>query len=346
MVILKQSYDFVQTKLFPQIAKRHQKLFLFGFEALTLRPYVSLNENARVTTQGRKTAESKIYRVSSQDAMLSYFEDFITKLNLVTEKDVVNVDFSTFCGFQVLTFAKQTQLGRALPLYFSVITYPIESVGSQTKFIQETITQFIALLGLTPHLVFDRGFESPYLVPFLVGKKIPFTMRFRKDKHILYQFKEIPMRNLPWYEKDTMVTIYQEYGLQEELRVVVSEKLSDRKASEGREEPWYLITNDFTSKKESIVARYYFRFEIEETFKDLKHINDLKTFYRIKKEQTFKILLWFCILAIWLSFFLDETKQYLALRLTQKRRKKLAVTRFFAETIQLELFSYARKQFF
>jgi hypothetical protein len=143
---------------------------------------------------------------------------------------------------------------------------------------------FVALLGFTPHLVFDRGFESPYLVPFLLKQKIPFTV----------------------YEGTR-------------VRVVVSEKLSERIDSQGRVEPWYLVTNDFTSEKEVIVSRYYFRFEIEEAFKDLKYIQNLKKFYRIKKAQTFQTLLWFCILKIWLAFLLDGTKQYLRHRILQKK---------------------------
>lgn len=346
MLILKQSYEFVQAHLLPQIGKRHRGLFLFGFEALTIRPFITLNGNARTTVRGRKTAESKIYRLVTQNKFLAYFPQLVVSLGLVTRKDTVNVDFSTFCGFQVLTFAKQTQLGRALPLYFATITYPIESEGSQTIFIQETIQRFVSLLGFTPHLVFDRGFESPYLVPFLISEKIPFTMRFKKDKHVLYQMKELPLRNLPWYEKDTMITAYQEYGCTKQLRVVVSEKLSERKDSDGNEEPWYLLTNDVASEKDMVISRYYFRFEIEETFKDLKHINNLEKFYRIEKMQTFQILLWFCLLSIWLSFLLKETKQYLVKRIQQKRRKMLAVTRFFVESIQLELFSFYKQQFF
>jgi len=332
--------------LLPQVLKRHHKLFTFGFEALTIKPFVSLNGNARITVKGRKTAESKIYRVVTQENMLWYFPQFVTLLGLVTRNDTVNVDFSTFGGFNVLTFAKQTQLGRSLPLYFATIQYPIASEGSQTIFIEETIKEFVALVGSAPHLVFDRGFESPYLVPFLLQEQIPFTMRFRKDKHVLYLKKELPLRNLPWYERDTIVTLYQEYGLEEKLRVVVSEKLSERVDSDGNVEPWYLLTNDYQSDKETVVGRYYFRFEIEETFKDLKHINDLKNFYIIKKEQTFKILLWFCILAIWLSFLLSGTKQYLLVRIKQKRRKMLSVTRFLTEAIQLELFSFYKEQFF
>src|SRR2546430_15685958 len=106
MDILKQSYEFVQSKLLPTVTKRHQKLFRFGFEALTIRPFISLNGNSRITVENRSTAQSKIYRLVTQAKMLSYFPQFVTKLGLVTEKDIVNVDFSTFGGFQVLTFAK------------------------------------------------------------------------------------------------------------------------------------------------------------------------------------------------------------------------------------------------
>jgi len=341
MAILKQSYDFLQDKLLPNISKRHRKLFRFGFEALTIRPFVSLNGNARVSVTGRNTAESKAYRLVSKAKILSYFPELVTKLGLVTEEDIVNVDFSTFGGFQVLTFAKQTHLGRAIPLYFDIILYPIKSEGSQTIFIKETIKDFVSMLGFKPHLVFDRGFESPYLVPFLVEEKIPFTVRFKKDKHILYCKKEIPMRNLPWFEKDLRVEVYENTM----LRVVVSEKLSERVDSEGKEEAWYLITNDYNTNKEQIVAQYYFRFEIEETFKDLKHINNLASFYRIKKIQTFKILLWFCMLAVWISFLISGTRDYLTERIQGRRRKMLSVTRYLQESIQLELFSFYKLQF-
>jgi len=342
MSILQESYDFLQQKLLPYVRKRHRILFTFGFEALTLRPFISLNGNARITVANRKTAETKIYRVVHAKQLLLLFPRFVTKLSIVLPTDTINVDFSTFCGFQVLTFAKQTQLGRSIPVYLATITYPIESIGSQTIFIEETIREFVSLLGFSPHLVFDRGFESPFLVPFLLKENIPFTMRFRKDKHVLYCKKEIPLRNLPWFENDTNVEVYEDTM----LRVVVSEKLSEREDSNGNKESWYLITNDYKSSKEKIIAKYYFRFEIEETFKDLKHVNNLKKFYVIKREQTFKVLLWFYVLSICLSFLLEKTKQYLIKRIKQKRRKMLSVIRYFAESIQLELFLGAKQQFF
>src|SRR5438445_2692159 len=127
MCILQKSYEFLKENLLPQIPLKHQGLFTFGFEALTIKPFISLNGNARTTIKGRKTAESKMYRVVHQEKFLDYFPRLIINLGLVTEKDIVNVDFSTFGGYYVLTFAKQTSLGRAIPLYFATITYPIES---------------------------------------------------------------------------------------------------------------------------------------------------------------------------------------------------------------------------
>lgn len=325
----------MQEKLLPLIAPKHKGLFSFGFEALTMRPYVSLNGNARVTIANRSTAESKIYRLVGKKIFHSYFTQLVMHLKLIMPTDTINVDFSTFCGFQALTFAKQTYLGRSIPLYFALIRYPIDE-GSQTRFIMEEIKKFVLLLGFSPHLVFDRGFESPYLTPFLVREKIPFTIRFKKDKHISYQMRKIPLRNLPWFENDCMVEVYTDII----LRVVVSEKKKDM------EESWYLITNDAKSKRDEVIARYYFRFEIEETFKDLKYIQELKKFFRIKTERTFKVLLWFCILSVWLTFLLEKTKQYLRERVQHKRRKRLSVMRFFAESIQLEMYTFFKKQFF
>jgi hypothetical protein len=73
MRILQESYGFLQTNLLPAIAKRHHQLFTFGFETLTIRPFVSLNGNARMTVAKRKTAESRIYRLTKNTAMLIPF---------------------------------------------------------------------------------------------------------------------------------------------------------------------------------------------------------------------------------------------------------------------------------
>lgn len=155
---------------------------------------------------------------------------------------------------------------------------------------------------------------------------------------MLYLGKDIPLRNLPWFENDVVVGIYGK-----ELRVFRSENPTRGLASAKRrrwEEPWYLLTNDSTSTKDGIVADYYFRFEIEETFKDLKYIVELKKFYTIKKKQTFLILLWFYILHIWMAFLL--TREYITKRVGQNKHKLLSIVRFFFEQIQFAKYSYAK----
>lgn len=329
MSILNQAYSFLQIKILPYILRKHRQQFSFGFEALTLAPFISLNGNARMIIKNRNTAESKVKRLVRNPAFLEYFPSLVKRLSFIKPCDRINVDFSTFGGFQILTFAKQTSLGRAIPVHIAAITYPILNPGSQTQFIIREVKQFVKLFGFPVHLVFDRGFELPYLANSLVDNQIKFTIRMKKDKHIDYKGKDIPLRNLPWFEGDVLVEIYGKI-----LRIVRSQKKKNMK------EPWYLLTNDFKSTKDVIIADYYFRFEIEETFKDLKHIFKLSKFYKIKKKQTFLILLWFCIIGIWMSFLL--TARYLKQRVIQNKHKLLSFTRFFFEQIQLAKYLYIK----
>lgn len=325
MHILRESTVCFQETILPHIHKRHRKLFAFGFSSLSLHHFVSLNANARMFVANRGTAESKAYRLVSNGHILAYFSSLLSCLKLVEKGDRINVDFSSFCGYEVLTFAKQTFLGRAIPVYIAAITYPITDPTSQTLFIKKEVATFLKLVDVPVHLIFDRGFELPRLVHSLVSiPGIFFTIRMRKDKHVIYTGKDIPLLNLPWFADDCEVFIY-EY----ELRIVRSEK------KKGMEEPWYLLTNDVKSTRDRIVADYYFRFEIEETFKDLKHVFALNTFYRIKKKQTFLILLWFYILGMWLMWSIPQTKLFLAKRVGQNKHKRLSVTRHFYEQLHL-----------
>lgn len=91
-------------------------------------------------------------------------------------------------------------------------------------------------------------------------------------------------------EKDTTIRLY---GLT--LRVIRSPK--NRRAKE----PWYILTNDFTSSRSKVVKIYYHRFEIEETFRDVKHVFELKR-TRLDKPNSLKVLLWFVSLGIALLY--------------------------------------------
>lgn len=320
MNILLETVNLFNTKIASFVEKRHKKLFSFGFQALSLQDFISLNSNARNIIENRSTAESKIFRLVSNQAVSEYFPRLATSLGLLKPTDVVNVDFSSFSGFEVLTFAKQTVLGRAVPLYFKLLTYPILlDEKSQTLFIIQQIKEFKETFGFYPSFVFDRGFTLPLLVGFMIREKITFYLRMKKGKYVVYQGKYLPLGNLPWYENDSLINVYDH-----NLRIVVSEKKGT--------EPWYILTNDFLSGRDEVVSRYYFRFEIEETFKDLKHVGRLKKFF-IKKKLTFSILLWFLILSVWLSFLVARMRYLISQRIKINTHKRLSFVKQFFESI-------------
>lgn len=320
MNILLQTVQLFNTKIAPLVGKRHKRLFSFGFQALTLQDFISLNSNARSIVGNRSTAESKIFRLVSNKAVQEYFPCMAVSLGLLKPTDVVNVDFSSFCGFEVLTFAKQTLLGRAIPLCFASLTYPIIlDEKSQTLFTIREIRRFKGIFGFYPAFVFDRGFTLPLLVEFMISEGIIFYLRMKKDKYVIYRDKELPLRNLPWFENDCRISVYGD-----NLRIVVSEKKGD--------EPWYILTNDFISARDQITAKYYFRFEIEETFKDLKHVGRLKKFF-IRKKLTFSILLWFLILSVWLSFLVTGMHYFITRRVQTNRHKRISFVKQFFESI-------------
>ena len=76
---------------------------------------------------------------------------------------------------------------------------------------------------------------------------------------------------------------------------------------ENVKEPWYIITNDFNKSAEEICDIYYHRFEIEEFFKDAKHLYGLEKI-KFKTVRSLKMVLWFVILGFW---FLIGVKEFL-----------------------------------
>ena len=62
------------------------------------------------------------------------------------------------------------------------------------------------------------------------------------------------------------------------------------------------------SRRQTIVRIYYHRFEIEETFKDLKHVLELNQ-TRLLKPLSLKILLWFAALSVILSYLTTKWQE-------------------------------------
>jgi len=94
-------------------------------------------------------------------------------------------------------------------------------------------------------------------------------------------------------------------------------------------ERWYILTNDADSSREEILRIYKTRFEIEETFKDIKHIEQLKVLH-VKTIKTFTILLWFATLTFWLAYWRGNTRN----EKQTEPKKKRSFFRIFWEDLQ------------
>ncbi len=105
----------------PVFQRKVHKLLEFGFKSLSLQRIVSLSSNARTTISNRHTAESKAFRLTKAKRFLKLFPGLVNHLHLLNDDDCVAIDFSDFGGFWVLMFAKRTDKGRALPLYFEIL---------------------------------------------------------------------------------------------------------------------------------------------------------------------------------------------------------------------------------
>jgi hypothetical protein len=287
MNIIARKREFLQCVL-PCIPKKLVPLFSFGYDTLVGREVLSMRGNARLSSRSWWSAKSNAWRLTTNDRIATIFPKLLSALSLVCETDIIAIDFSDFGnGRQVLMFAKQTKKGRAIPLYFEILEYPIEK-DSQNLFVIETIKHFFEAAGCTPTLVFDRGFACPSIIKFLAQNKHAFIIRIKKRKSLADQKTEKTCAAEDFKTNDVLVHAYDN-----DLRLVVS----DKPANDN--DPWYLITNDATATRDGIITMYYHRFEIEEFFRDCKRIIGFE-YLRFKTTRGLSIALWFAILTCWL----------------------------------------------
>ena len=247
---LTKTISVLQNSILPHVTPKHKYLFEFGVKAFTLSSFKSLNHNARCVVPNHNTAHSKAFRLVHNTNIVNTFRTIIPHLNIVRKDSYVNVDFSTFYGFQTLAFGVQTNAGRAIPVWSNCITYPIQEATSQNIFIIDQLKAFKEVLGFYPRLVFDRGFMIPDLIKFMIENNIVFYVRMRKAKHVLCEDARIPIDKLT--KDDSTIQAYRTT-----LRLIRSDK------PEKEKEPWYILTNDMSTQRGKIVSIYYYRFEID-----------------------------------------------------------------------------------
>lgn len=312
----------VDTKILPAVPKKWIPQFQFGLQAYGLKPFQSAAGNARSVVQNPATASTKTERLLANTALGDSFGCILNQLNLVKPSSYVSVDHSDMHGLTALVGAVQTRKGRSIPCFVET-TYALQipahssspskqklrasmvaarKTQSFTGHTIDSLQDFADRLGFWPKLVFDRGFGNESIIEHLSSQEATFYIRMKAGRYVelvdpdTSETTRIGIKRLK--QKDAAVELF---GLT--LRVIRSPQ------SRRAKEPWYILTNDFSSSRNKIVNVYYYRFEIEETFKDIKHIWEMKR-TRLYKPSSLKILLWFVCLGIALLYLTTKpTKQ-------------------------------------
>lgn len=330
MNILTRKREFLQS-LTLCIPVKVSKLFVFGCVTLVAQDIRSTRANARRANLRWFTAKSKMWRLLANKRIASTFPSIVMRLSLVSKEDVVAVDFSDFGnGRQVLMFARQTRRGRALPLYFEIIEYPIEH-NSQNLFVIAAIKRFFTAARCTPTLVFDRGFACPSIIRFLAQHKYKFIIRIKKRKFLAGRKGGRVRAAEAFRANDCSV-----YAWGCSLRLIRSDDPGNGN------DPWYLVTNDVRLTRDVIIRRYYYRFEIEEFFRDCKRLLGFE-YLHFKTTQSLSVALWFSLLTTW--FFENVAEKLTALQENERKLWRVSRFRYVYETLLHEtLLAYSAAQ--
>lgn len=306
----------IQNKLLPSVSPRWVRQFSFGLQAYGLKPFQSANGNARTVVGNPNTASTKCDRLLRNLKLAGHLGSVFDTLSLVRPGDYVNVDHSDMNGLTALVGARQTRHGRAIPCFVET-TYahgiPADGSASSTPRWQtlraamtsarktqsftghtiDALRTFHDRLGFWPKLVFDRGFGNESIVTHLAAENCIFYVRVKAGRYIEFDGQRSELKNLG--QKDGVIQLF---GLT--LRVIRTPK------SRRHPEPWYILTNDTRSSRTKIARIYYHRFEIEETFKDVKHIFELKR-TKLNQPNSLKVLLWFVSIGVALLYLVTKT---------------------------------------
>ncbi len=328
----------VQHRLEPQLPARWHHQFRFGIQALTLKPFASLASNARQTVANIHTASTKMDRLVRNDGLATAMSQAVTSLGFIRPTSIVACDHSDFNGLMAFVGAVQTNQGRAIPCLVATTYSPrlsawdhapkrIQRLRAKYRQLEEHLYEqaltaleaFADQLGFWPRLVFDRGFGGLPLIQALVNHHATFYVRLKAGRFVELGGRRIHVADL--VAPDVRIRLG---GLP--LRVVRSD-------TPDTGEPWYILTSDLTTPRDKVLGIYAHRFEIEETFKDLKHVLDLAA-TRLNSPASLKVLLWFASLSLILAFLV---RRWTTNARTSHPKKRCSHYRLFVEALTREL---------
>ena len=319
------------------IAKAKAHRFRCGVAALSLCEFTSLNAAGRRTSGNRWTGESKLRRTVTDTSLTDQLQRLLLTevLGSRTGQWYCSLDHSQFGPFCIAVLAVSNRAGRAIPVWCQVNTSEAALIAPLLQALEQL---FQCLANSAPNLklvlVMDRWFAADKLFVLLSQYGIFFIARTKSDKKVQTPWDQYrqrsPIREISPLE--TLVT-YRKH----QLRLMRSELRPGMKDPE----PWFLLTNlpdkqhkgDATGvTRRQVLNRYAERFEIEESFKDLKWLQRLE-WQRVKKRNVIRSLLLFVFIGWWLLWRYGD-KQALATNAKLHPKKRLSWFRVIWEQLQ------------
>lgn len=334
--------SFVSNDLGSHIPKKLQPLFLLGVKAFALQPLTTCNGNARSAHEGsRAAAEQQMYRLLHHSKIFLLLWRAVAQEHPLRTSDVVNVDYSNLGSLAILGFAKQTRRGRAIPVLMRALasntqghkkthpkylqlktyyqTWKKTMETDQFGFVIKSLRLLRYLYHVQPSLVFDRGFVNQGIIQFLTDQEWLFYMRMRDDFRVTIKGRLQHIGGLPQGE---YVVVWAERT----LRLIVTKPRS------RYSQPWYIITNDWDTAPLKVAKLYYHRFEIEESFRDIKSLFRLR-WMRLRSWQSLRVILSFMSLGIMCALQYISAKTAKSYQ-TLQSKKQLSVVRIWQEELE------------
>lgn len=316
----------IKEKILPLVKAKWTPMMLLGINALSLKPFVSLNSNARSSRENEDAAERQLYRLLCHPKLITIFSSLLLSFFSIDERSVIAMDFTIEGKFAMLCLALQTREGRAIPVWVDVLEYPVND-HSQNLFILDTVREFESVVGCSFKLVCDRGFIGEWLIGGFLDLGLNFFVRLKQGQHWLVNGKRVCLRHQWMLDQTGMI-----YG--ERLRVVRSSKTLQRQLK--AKECWYILTNDMNASRNQILEWYAHRFEIEETFKDLKHLLDfIPTWF--KKRTSVLMVFWFAMLGFWVLWQVSRLPSFFQEKCSRYLKKKRSWVKYMFELLHKEL---------
>lgn len=275
-------------------AKRHR--FAAGTSQLSLAEFSSLNAAGRKLGRNRWTGESTIRRVVTDTRLTNQLQRLLVTEMLGGRSGYwyCSLDHSQFGCFCIAILAVSNRAGRAIPIWCQVNVSSGALIAPLVAALEE-LFQFLKTQApnLKLVLVMDRWFASNKLFTLFAKHEVYFISRSKGDK--LVQLPWDPS----WWREPLGDISNEELEIRyrgHQIRFVRSAYKADMKG----QEPWFLLTNLPNGiTRTMILHRYAERFEIEESFKDVKWLQRME-WQRVRKPEVIRALLLFVFLGWWL----------------------------------------------